>query len=98
MGTFGGQARYKVVILSMLDKITVSWFVAQFKNIYIACELIKYIVIATCYNPNDDQIQAVLSLSSAIRFILLSTLVYSVEGEGWLWKGGAYDLLYTKIS
>ena len=87
MGTFGSQARYKVVILSMLDKITVGWFVAQFKNIYIAC-----------YNPNDDQIQAVCHLSSAIRFILLSTLVYSVEGEGWLWKGGAYDLLYTKIS
>ena len=34
--------------------------------------------------------QAVLSLLSAIRLILLSTLVYNVVGEGCLWKGGAY--------
>ena len=76
--------------LHKLINITVDWFVAKFKNRYIACELIEYIVIATWYNTNDDQIQAVLSLPSAIGLILLSTLVYSVVGEGWLWKRGAY--------
>ena len=88
---FDGQTRYKVVILNTLDDIIVDTVLALFKNVYFVCELMQSIVIATSYNLNDYQIQALLSLSSAIRLFLLSTLVYIVVGRCGCGKGVPMD-------
>ena len=45
------------------------------------------------HNSNYDQIQTLLSLSSAIRLFLLSPLGYNVVGAGGCGKGVPMDLL-----